>query len=69
MVSNECKEKTKLYKDNEGRFIHVTYETDNQIFNIISVYALSLDNTVLFSTHNPGPFSTTQQLKFINAYI
>ena len=27
MVSNECKEKTKLvYKDNEGRFIHVTYE-------------------------------------------
>jgi hypothetical protein len=35
MVSNECKEKTKLvYKDNEGRFIHVTYETDNQIFNI-----------------------------------
>ena len=40
MVSNECKEKTKLvYKDNEGRFIHVTYETDNQIFNIVSVYA------------------------------
>jgi exonuclease III len=34
------KEKTKLvYKDNEGRFIHVTYETDNQIFNIVSVYA------------------------------
>jgi hypothetical protein len=40
LLSNECKEKTKLvYKDNEGRFIHVAYETDNQIFNIVSVYA------------------------------
>jgi hypothetical protein len=30
---------------------------------------ISLDSTVLFSTHNPGPFSTTQQLKFINTYV
>ena len=44
MVSNSYKEKTKLvYKDNEGRFIHITYESDDgQIFNFISVHILLL---------------------------
>jgi hypothetical protein len=37
-------------------------------YNTLFTY-ISLDNTVLFSTHNPGPFSTTQQLKFINTYV
>ena len=40
MVSNECKVKTDLAcKDNEGMSMHVIFETDNNFFNIVSVYA------------------------------
>lgn len=40
LVSNSYKDKTKLvFKDNEGRFVHVSYENDNIVYNLISLYA------------------------------
>ncbi|CAG2201188.1 unnamed protein product [Mytilus edulis] len=40
LVNNYLKNKIKcVYKDSDGRFIHITYEEDGQLFNVISLYA------------------------------
>ena len=40
LISNYMKDKVKfVYKDEYGRFLHVTYEEDDKIFNLISLYA------------------------------
>ncbi|VDI63785.1 Hypothetical predicted protein [Mytilus galloprovincialis] len=40
LVNNNLKNKIKcVYKDSDGRFIHITYEEDGQLFNVISLYA------------------------------
>ncbi|CAC5397723.1 unnamed protein product [Mytilus coruscus] len=58
MVANSVKDKTKLvYKDDEGRFIHVSYETDGQIFNFVSVYAPN------------NCIERARYFKFVNSYI
>ncbi|CAC5423447.1 unnamed protein product [Mytilus coruscus] len=58
MVANSVKDKTKLvYKDDEGRFIHVSYETGGQIFNFVSVYAPN------------NCIERARYFKFVNSYI
>ncbi|CAC5423399.1 E3.1.11.2 [Mytilus coruscus] len=58
MVANSVKDKTKLvYKDDEGRFIHVSYETDGQFFNFVSVYAPN------------NCIERARYFKFVNSYI
>ncbi|CAC5393909.1 unnamed protein product [Mytilus coruscus] len=40
LVNNYLKNKIKYkYKDSDGRFIHITYVEDGQLFNTISLYA------------------------------
>jgi exonuclease III len=40
MVNNLYKDKTKLvYSDNNGRFIHISYEDEYKLYNFISIYA------------------------------
>ena len=40
LVNNSYKDKTKVvFKDNLGRFIHVSYEEDENTYNFISLYA------------------------------
>ena len=40
LVNNYLKNKIKcVCKDSDGRFIHITYEEDGQLFNVISLYA------------------------------
>lgn len=40
LVNNYCKDKTNfVYSDENGRFLHVTFEESGKLYNIISLYA------------------------------
>lgn len=58
LVCNNIKDRIKyIFKDDYGRFLHVTYEEDNKIFNLICIYAPN-------DTKDKEAF-----FKFVNRYI
>ncbi|CAC5382027.1 unnamed protein product [Mytilus coruscus] len=52
LVNNYLKNKIKcVYKDSDGRFIHITYEEDGQLFNVISLYGpnVNAERVILYN--------------------